>query len=175
VTVTLPQRPPAPAPPARWVVATLDRSSGYTRVRSVEGGLQLRVGDGLTTIDAPVRGSGSLVTASLFDDGSVVVETQTAPPALLVSRGGARLLPAAPGQCRPTRMDPGDRLLLCSAAALDAPPVGLVDILKSPVDEVLRMSPSDLLDRILDGTDDGAAAVVLRARPTILSTAEEDR
>jgi hypothetical protein len=37
------------------------------------------------------------------------------------------------------------------------------------------MSPSDLLDRILDGTDDGAAAVVLRARPTVLSTAEEDR
>lgn len=175
MTVAELRRPDAPATSTRWVVATLDRSSGYTRVHAVGGGLQLRVGDGRASIGRPLPGSGSLVTASLFDDGSVVVETRTAPPALLVSASGTQLLPAAPGQCRPTRMGVGDRLLLCSAAALDAPPVGLVSILHAQVEHVLRMSPTSLLERILDGTDDGAAAVVLRAGPHPLPAPEEDR
>jgi hypothetical protein len=175
MTVAQLRRPGAPAASTRWVVATLDRSSGFTRVHTVGGGLQLRVGDGKASIGGPVPGSGSLVTTSLFDDGSVVVETRTAPPALLVSVSGAQLLPAAPGQCRPTRMAVGDRLLLCSASALDAPPVGLVSILQAPVEQVLRMSPTVLLERILDGTDDGAAAVVLRAGPHPLPAPEEDR
>jgi hypothetical protein len=174
VSITEVRQSPAAVQSARWVVATLDRSSGYTRVHSVAGGLQLRVGDGTASVGRPAPGNGSLVTASLFDDASVVVETRTAPPALLVSTAGAQLLPAAPGQCRPTRMAPGDRLLLCSASALDAPPVGLVSILKAPVIEVLRMSPTVLLERLLEGTDDGAAAVVLRAGPHAVPPVEED-
>jgi len=167
-------RPPVPAPPARWAVATLDRSSGFTRMRTVGAGLQLRVGDGRAALEAARADGGSLVTATLGEDGTVVVETRTAPPALLVSLDGTRLLPAAPGQCRPTRMAVGDRLLLCSASALDAPPVGLVDILRTPVEQVLRMSPTALLDRILEDTDDGAAAVVQRA-PHPQPRSEENR
>jgi hypothetical protein len=175
VTVTQLRRPAAPASPTQWVVATLDRATGFTRVQGIGGGLRLRVGDGRASVGGLVPGTGSLVTASLLDDGSVVVETRTAPPALLVSANGAQLLPAVPGQCKPTRVGPGDRLLLCSASALDAPPVGLVNILRAPVHEVLRMSPTRLLEQILEGTDDGAAAVVLRAGPHSQPASEEDR
>ena len=146
---------------ARWVVARLERSAGFTRASSGEGALRIRVGD--TSAAGAADASGSVVTATLAPDGYVTVETRTAPPALLVSRDGVRLLPAAPGQCRPTRMEIGDRLLLCSASALDSAPVGLVDILKMPALDVLHMNQAALLHKLLEGTQDGAAAVVMRA------------
>jgi hypothetical protein len=147
----------------KWVVARLERSSGFTRASSGDGALRIRVGDGGGQTEEVADEAGSLVTATLHADGCVTVETRTAPPALLVSRDGARLLPAVPGLCRPTPMTTGERLLLCSASALDSPPVGLVDILKAPARDVLRMSPTALLHKLLEGTEDGAAAVVLRS------------
>lgn len=147
----------------KWVIARLERSSGFTRASAGNGPLRIRVGDGSGSNDDTPEAPGSVVTATLGMDGCVTVETRSAPPALLVSSDGARLLPAVPGLCRPTQMAIGDRLLLCSASALDAPPVGLVDILKAPAREVLRMSPTALLHTLLDGTSDGAAAVVIRA------------
>jgi hypothetical protein len=104
-----------------------------------------------------------MVTAELDAAGGVVVETRTAPPALLVRPDGVQLLPAAPGLRLPAQMRTGDRLLLCSAAVLDSPPVGLVEILKAPAQKVLSMSPDELLRILLDGDHAGAAAVVIRA------------
>jgi len=148
-----------------WQVATLEKASGFGRVHRSNGLTILRVGDRRTRPDdaevSPDAG-GSLLTAVLYADGSAMVETRTAPPALLVSWDGTRLLPAAPGQRKPTVMAPGERLLLCSALALDSPPVGLVKILHRPAPSVLRIEPDALLREVLDDTDVGAAALVVR-------------
>jgi hypothetical protein len=144
-----------------WTLATAERATGFVRVTADGSALRVAVGDRPRPVGTVPTASG-LVTAELAADGSVVVETVTAPPALLVSCDGARLLPAAPGQCQPTATQPGDLLILCSASALDAPPAGLVEILRHQAQEVLAMSPQDLLTRLLDAVEDGAAAVIAR-------------
>jgi hypothetical protein len=142
-------------------LATAERSTGFVRVTADGPRLRVCVGDRPRPVGSTPTAAG-LVTAELGEDGSVVVETVTAPPALLVSADGARLLPAAPGQCQPTATRVGDLLILCSASALDAPPAGLVDILRHQAQEVLATSPQDLLATLLDAVDDGAAAVIAR-------------
>jgi len=166
-------RPRVAAPPARWLVSRLERPSGFARVDRHGAAVRVLVGDegggpGARDHDgagrgAPVQLGRSVVTAEFGAKGDVVVETCSAPPALLVSGSGTQLLPATPGLRRPARMSAGDILLLCSASALDAPPVGLVEILKAPAREVLAMSQRVLLDMILGDQTDGAAAIVTRA------------
>lgn len=155
-------RPPRALAPARWGVTRLERPSGFARVDRFGDMVRVQVGDDGGRLGPAARASQSVVTALLGRYGDVVVETCSAPPALLVGMNGTQLLPATPGLRRPARMAAGDLLLLCSAAALDAPPVGLVEILKAPAKEVLAMSPRTLLDLILGDETDGAAAVVMR-------------
>lgn len=155
---------PSPPAPARWIVDRLERPSGFATIDRRGDGVRVHVGDdggGLGTQSSAAEMS--VVTAELDRTGGVVVETRSAPPALLVTRRGTQLLPATPGLRRPTLITPGDLLLLCSASALDAPPVGLVQILRSPALEVLSMSPRVLLGLIMADQTDGAAAIVTRA------------
>lgn len=149
---------------ARWIVNRLERPSGFATINRSRSGLRVHVGDDGGGLGA-ASGAGdmSVVTADFDERGGVVVETCSAPPALLVTRRGTQLLPATPGLRRPTLVAPGDLLLLCSASALDAPPVGLVQILKAPAREVLSMSPTVLLGLIMADQTDGAAAIVTRA------------
>lgn len=165
-------RPRVAAVPARWLVSRLERPSGFARVdrhgHAVrvlvgEGGPDVRGGGDHRTPGVPPHLGRSAVTAEFSARGEVVVETCSAPPALLVSGSGTQLLPATPGLRRPARMSAGDILLLCSASALDAPPVGLVEILKAPAKDVLAMSHKVLLYMILGDQTDGAAAIVTRA------------
>lgn len=156
----------------QWLVSRLERPSGFARVDRRGDALRVLVGDdgagpardlaGRAPGPRPAQ-RGSVVTAEFRARGEVVVETCSAPPALLVSVSGTQLLPATPGLRRPARMSDGDILLLCSASALDAPPVGLVEILKAPAREVLAMSRRVLLDMILGDQTNGAAVIVTRA------------
>ena len=154
---------PAAAATARWVVSRLERPTGFATIDLRGDSVRVHVGDGGGGLVAPLDSDRSDITAEFDGQGGVVVETCSAPPALLVARDGTRLLPATPGLRRPTLIAPGDLLLLCSASALDAPPVGLVQILKAPAREVLSMSPQMLLDLIMGDQPDGAAAIVMRA------------
>lgn len=165
-------RPRRTTAPTQWLVSRLERPSGFARVDRDGEALRVLVGDGGrpgTHDDDPWRTPGqrpvplSVVTAEFGPKGDVVIETCSAPPALLVSESGTQLLPATPGLRRPARMSAGDILLLCSASALDAPPVGLVQILKAPALEVLSMTPRMLLGLIMADQTDGAAAIVTRA------------
>lgn len=148
--------------PATWALVSDERGDGFVMATAV--GLALHVHVGSPGQDSPsaARHAGGLVTALLDATGSVVVETTTAPPALLVSRDGTRLLSAVPGQERPTRMQPGDRLVLCSAAELDGAPEGLLNLLRCVAGDLLTMSPEDLLGDVLAGVESGAATVIAR-------------
>jgi hypothetical protein len=156
-------RLPGAQAPFGWVVARLEGPNGFARVDERGTTVRVAVGEQDGRSGEPAGSPQSLVTAVLGRRGEVVVETCSAPPALLVGADGTRLLPATPGLRRPTRMAAGDVLLLCSASALDAPPVGLVEILKAPAADVLGTSPETLLAMILGDRSDGAAAVVSRA------------
>lgn len=151
--------------PARWAMTTDERGDGFVMATAVGRELHVHVGDPDAPSRVARRRSGGLVTAVLDDAGSAVVETTTAPPALLVARDGLRLLPAGPHQDRRTQVDIGDRLVLCSASGPDEPPEGLLAVLRSSAEELLSMSPGRLLDVMLDGVDHGAAAVVSRFQP----------
>lgn len=151
--------------PARWAMATDERGDGFVMATAVGRELHVHVGDPAAPSHPARHRSGGLVTAVLDDAGSAAVETTTAPPALLVARDGLRLLPAEPHQDRRSQLDIGDRLVLCSASGPDDPPDGLLAVLRSSAEELLNMSPSRLLDVILEGVDHGAAAVVSRFQP----------
>lgn len=151
--------------PARWAMATDERGDGFVMATAVGRELHVHVGDPAAPSRQARRRSGGLVTAVLDDAGSAVVETTTAPPALLVARDGLRLLPAEPRQDRRTRLNVGDRLVLCSASGPDDPPEGFLALLRATAEELLGMSPSRLLDLVLDGVDHGAATVVSRFQP----------
>jgi hypothetical protein len=161
-------RRPAALTPARWVITRLERPTGFARISRHGAAVRVLVGDDGRPgrpgePGYPVDRSESVVSALFDPDGRVVVETRSAPPALLVARSGTQLLPDTPGHQVPTRMADGDVLLLCSASALDSPPVGLVEILRSPAQQVLAMSHELMLAMILGDEPDGAAAVVMRA------------
>lgn len=169
MTAVIDLRPGSRVAPTQWLVTRLERPTGFAKVYRYGSTVRVEVGDaGATAPD--VRGGAaaprteSVVTARFDADGTVVVETRSAPPALLVGLGGTQLLPATPGLRHPALMDEGAVLLLCSASALDAPPVGLVEILKAPARQVLEMSPEMMLMMVMGDEPDGAAAVVMRAR-----------
>jgi hypothetical protein len=159
--------------PAHWALVSDERGGGFVMATVVGSSLHVHVGD-----PAPQgtgrEHDGGLVTAVLDGTGSVVVETTTTPPALLVARDGTRLLPAQPGQELPTRMREGDRLVLCSASGLDEPPAGLLHLLRCVADDLLRVSPEHLLTTVLEGVDEGAATVIARTPPGPAATTGDD-
>lgn len=148
--------------PATWALVSDERGDGFVMATAVERALHVHVGSPGQESPRSPRRAGGLVTAILDETGSVVVETTTAPPGLLVAHDGTRLLSAEPGQDRRTHMLPGDRLVLCSAAGLDGAPEGLLRLLRCVAGELLTMRPEDLLGDVLDGVDAGAATVIAR-------------
>lgn len=157
--------------PATWALVSDERGTGFVMATAMGRSLHVHVGD--PSPAHPRRGgsAGGLVTAVLDESGSVVVETATAPPALLVARDGVRLLSAEPAQERPTQMRPGDRLVLCCAAGDGQAPQGLLHLLRRVAPDLLRARPEDLLADVLAGVEQGAAALVARTpgdpdRPT---------
>jgi hypothetical protein len=169
VTSVIDLRRPGADTRAHWVITRLERPTGFAKVYRHGRTVRVLVGDDGGAAASDVRAglaaprAESVIEARFDFDGTVIVETRSAPPALLVGRGGTQLLPATPGLRRPAQMAEGDVLLLCSASALDAPPIGLVEILKAPARQVLGMSPELMLSMVMGDEPDGAAAVVMRA------------
>lgn len=143
-----------------WRVDTLTRERGRVDVE--------RFGDGLhvCVLDIVDGGAGHARTSSrdateawLQVDGRLVVRASAAPPALLVTVSGARLLPTAPEtECEVEASD-GDIVVMCSAEALGHLPAGLGGILACSPLRVGAHNPAALLEVLMDGSPCGAALV----------------
>lgn len=165
-----------------WVVESLARPGGAVQVRRVGTRLHLRVADradlapGVARID---RGRTGSTDAWLHSDGGVSVRCVAAPPALHVSEGASRLLPALPGDHDTRVLEDGDLLVMCSAGALDHMPAGIGAVLAWSPLSLGASEPATLLDRLMADSDEGAALLARYRRPTDRPTrphrTEEDR
>ena len=80
-----------------WEVETLGRQPGLTRVSHAGGDVQVRVGDLAAGPRRPGSEPGptlrSLLSARLAADGTAHVTARFAPPALVLTADGVRLVP----------------------------------------------------------------------------------
>lgn len=154
---------------AGWQVDRLTRTDGVADVRRHDGCLHVTVGDVASAGGRATGASPDATEAWLHPGGRLVVRTHVAPPALLVTPSGARLLPTAPDvQAEVTAVD-GDILIMCSAEALDHLPKGLGGILSCSPLRVGAHDPGALLAQLMDGSEFGAAVVArcLSATPNL--------
>lgn len=154
----------------------LEAQRGEGAIVTFRAGATLRLHASHQLSDAtqcsPASADGGLLRAILDNEGAARVETTTALPGLLVSREGMTILPAEPGPRRPTTVSVGDRLILCGTSSA-TPPAGFLRLLGRRSADVLERAPAALLEELLDGMDDGAAAVVTRTgHPTSHSREE---
>jgi hypothetical protein len=152
-------RPEVMTADAHWRWDTRGRQPGATRVIRVGLEVTMRVADHLVQAVPGEPKLRSLLTARLQPDGSASVTTRCAPPALLLTDAGVRLLPADGGSTARAVLEPGDLLVLRSAAVLDTEPCGLVDLLKAGPSAARQMPLAQLVRNLLAGSLAGAAAV----------------
>lgn len=152
-------RPEVRTAAAHWQWDVRGRQPGGTRVLQVGTEVTMRIADQIVHPEQHEQRLRSLLTARLQPDGSASLTTRCAPPALLLSDGGVRLLPAEGATTACAVLEPGDLLVLRSAAVLDAEPCGLVDLLKAGPGAARELPLTQLLRNMLAGCFAGAAAV----------------
>lgn len=145
-----------------WQLEVLGRAPGSTRVTYGRDDIQVRIADATLPALGGVGSLRSLLAVQLGRDGTAHVTTRCAPPALVVSSDGIRPLPADGSTSATTRLQPGDLLVMCSAAALDAHPAGVVALLAAEPDSVRDRDPASVAGTLLRGSLVGSAAVVRR-------------
>lgn len=148
-----------------WDVTVLEHHGGLASVRRGIGLLEVAIGDIAPAGRTDHRHHHSQAcetTASCHADGLIDVQACAAPPALVVSADAARRLPDAPGTVERVRLGVGERVLMLSAAAFEALPAALVDVLRAPSTEVLPADPVELLQRIFAETSSGSGALICR-------------
>ena len=100
--------------------------------------------------------------ARLSADGTVRLGAHGAPPALLLSSTGARLVPSVPGIDEIATMGADDLLVLCSVCVLEHLPAGFTRLIEGSIPSQGR----DLLAALRHLTATGAgSAVVAKRRP----------
>lgn len=145
-----------------WDLDTLERGGGIAWAQHSPNHTRLRVADrpppGVPARAGDLRWA-SATQAWLSVDGSVIVRSSCAPPALLVTSCGARLLPAQPGEEETAQLVDGDLLLMCSAGVLETKPTGLGQVLAWSPRRLAVHGPGALLQHLMQGVSQGAAAV----------------
>lgn len=151
-----------------WDVETLERSPGLVQVRRSSRHITIGVtedGDGISGRPTPADPAWvSATRAWLSVNGTVVIRSHLAPPALLVSPSGARLLPSGPDVEGTAAMTDEDVLVLCSASVLESLPSGFGTVLGSSRHPAAALDPAALLAELMAGAQHGAAAVTRRLR-----------
>lgn len=150
-----------------WDIETRERSPGLVQVRRSPRHISVEVTDGSGGDGrlAPADPRWQVATyASLSSDGTVLVRSRLAPPALLVSPADARLLPSTPDLEETAAMTDDDLLVLCSAGVLESLPAGFATVLGSSARHAAAPDPAALLDELMSGAEHGAAAVMRRIR-----------
>ena len=103
---------------------------------------------------------GCFTTVSCLGDRRVRVRSCSAPPALLVGRAGAELVPSAPCSAGGAVVDDEHRLLVLSAAAYETLPRALVVLLREYPSRFLRTDPVTLLETLFADIPVGSAALI---------------
>lgn len=103
---------------------------------------------------------GCFTTVSCLGDRRVRVRSCSAPPALLVGRAGAELVPSAPCSVGRAVVDDEHRLLVLSAAAYETLPRALVILLREFPSRFLRTDPVTLLETLFADIPVGSAALI---------------
>lgn len=150
-----------------WDIETRERSPGLVQVRRSPRHISVEVTDGSGGDGrlAPADPRWQVATyASLSSDGTVLVRSRLAPPALLVSPAEARLLPSAPDLEETATLADDELLVLCSASVLESLPAGFGTVLGSSARHVAALDPAALLGELMSGAEHGAAAVMRRIR-----------
>lgn len=103
---------------------------------------------------------GCFTSVRCLADRRVTVRSCSAPPALLVGRSGAALLPSAPCSTGGAVVDDEHRLLVLSAAAYETLPRALVILLREFPSRFLRTDPVTLLETLFADIPVGSAALI---------------
>ncbi|MEP7332306.1 MAG: hypothetical protein ABI692_09480 [Terracoccus sp.] len=106
------------------------------------------------------RHDGCFTTVSCLGDRRVRVRSCSAPPALLVGRAGAELVPSTPCSVGGAVVDDEHRLLVLSAAAYETLPRALVILLREFPSRFLRTDPVTLLETLFADIPVGSAALI---------------
>ena len=149
-----------------WDIVTLQRSPADVHVDYLPGGVRVQVSDGpgpprprLASGSTPTWPGSGCTEAWLASDGTAVVRAHDAPPVLLVSGSGARLLPPAPDIDEPVVVAPRDLLVFCSAGVLERLPAGFGTVLSCSSRSVTSLARARLLEDLMVGCRHGAAVI----------------
>lgn len=148
-----------------WDVVLCERATGVARVRRLGPSLQVIVGDRPAAGAVTPREDDTrwFTSAACGEGGRITFRSCSAPPALLIGAGSARLHPAVPGGSSVAALTQDERVLMLSSTAFDALPAALVDVLRDLPLHVLHTDPADLLAELLTDIPDGSGAVIRRA------------
>jgi len=140
----------------RWDVNLLERRPATVDIAADNLWVQIRLTDAETGTAEP-----PCIHARLGGDGTVKLRTHRAPPALLLSQTGGRLIPAVPGAEDITVMAEDDLLMLCSGDVLEHLPAGF----RTVIEGTHPASTPDILaalDDLMADVDGGAIVAVRR-------------
>ena len=126
--------------------------------------------------DAGADDHACFTSVTCLGERRVQVRSCSAPPALLVGRAGAELVPSAPCSVGGAVVDDEHRLLVLSAAAYDTLPRALVVLLRECPSRFLRTDPVTLLETLFADIPVGSAALIsplLTSSPADRRTSKE--
>ena len=150
---------------AEWDIVLCERTVGVARVHRLGPSLEVTVGDRPAAGDAAAQVDDAhwFTSAVCGEGGRITFRSCSAPPALLIGAGSARLYPAVPGESSVAALTRDERVLMLSSTAFDALPATLVDILRDLPLHVLHTDPAELLAELFTDIPDGSGAVIRRA------------
>jgi len=155
----------------RWDVNLRERRPATVDIDADNQWIQIRLTDadtGIGTAEPPC------IHVRLGGDGTVKLRTHRAPPALLLSQTGGRLLPTVPGAEDITVMAEDDLLMLCSADVLEHLPAGF----RTVIEGSYPASTPDILaalDDLMADVDGGAVVAVRRITAPAQNPSEGDQ
>lgn len=139
-----------------WVLDLFQRSPTQVEIAYDADDVHIRVTDTVTTRGAPT----SVTHATLSTDGTVRLGVHGAPPGLLLSPQGARLIPCLPDVDEVAVMADGDLLVLCCAGMLEQLPAGF----RTVVDDANAGAVADLVAALRHLSNNGAGGAVVATR-----------
>ncbi|WP_404386965.1 hypothetical protein [Humibacillus xanthopallidus] len=150
---------------ARWEVTVLKQPGGFAEVTRSADAVVVCVGDhegsgGEDDRHAPDGHGPCCTTVRCGGGGRVIVTALAAPPVLLVGSTRTVLVPSTPSEAGTAVVEPGERLLVLSAAAFDTLPPALVSVLRELPHRVLNTSPVSVLETVFSEIPIGCGALI---------------